>query len=271
MHQVGVHCPVDKTLLSVVQWTNQTGGNSAQFFLQNPHTYQARNMEAEEWIRFCAETEANHISPLFIHAPYVVNLCAMNEQIREKSWKTVLRLLQTIQSKKDAYLVVHIGYHGGSGFEQGSCYFQESLEHIRSMVPLTKLTIENASGQTNSMGSSIEEISALLALFPDIGLCMDTAHSWGYGYSPDERFFTRKLVDWADKQVLKVIHLNNSLDAQGSKRDHHAKLNQGKIPPAALKSLARKMRTIPLVLETPKNTVEEDQEQISIIKDWLSV
>lgn len=269
MNKVGVHCPVQKTLMSVIDWTMKIKGTSAQFFLQNPHTYQSRNMDSSEWHSFCTEAESKHISPLFIHAPYVVNLCAMNELIREKSWKTVQHLLDSIRSKQDAYLVVHIGYHGGSGFEEGSRRFQDSLNHIQQTVPLTKLVLENASGQSNSMGSSLDEISDLMTLFPEIGLCIDTAHSWGFGYSPDDKEFISKLTEWEERKVLKVIHLNNSLDTLGSKKDHHAKLNQGKIPSETLKSFARKLKATPFILETPKNSVEEDMEQIRIIKKWL--
>jgi len=209
------------------------------------------------------------ISPIFIHAPYVVNLCSTNESVREKSAIVIQNLLHVIEDKPDTYLIVHVGYHGGSSFESGFLRFRESLNSIQGTFAIHKLVIENSAGQTNAMGGSLEELSCLLDAFPGMGVCMDTAHLWGFGITPKDNTLHRVLSGWQDQQRLRVIHLNNSKDELGSKKDHHAKLNQGRISEDDLKSFAKVFQQIPFILETPKNSLEEDSEQIRIFKQWF--
>ena len=270
MVRVGVHCPVDKTLLSVVDWAKGIQSNTAQYFLQNPHTYQPRKVTKKEWDFFYRTLTTEGISPVFIHAPYVVNLCSSDDAVREKSIKVIQHLLQMIEKKPDSFLIVHIGYHGGSGFDTGFLRFRESLNSIQEVVAIHKLTIENSAGQTNAMGGSLEEIACLLDAFPSLGVCIDTAHIWGFGMTPKDSMLHRVLSGWQDQQRLKVIHLNNSKDEPGSKKDHHAKLNQGRIPEDDLKFFAKAFQQIPFILETPKNSLEEDKEQIRIFQQWFS-
>jgi deoxyribonuclease-4 len=269
MVRVGVHCPVDKTLLSVIDWAKGIQSNTAQYFLQNPHTYQPRKVAKKEWDSFYRILTTERIFPVFIHAPYVVNLCSSDESVREKSIKVIEHLLQVIECKQNSYLIVHAGYHGGSGFEPGFLRFRESLDSICKVAAIHKLVIENSAGQTNAMGGSLEEISRLLDAIPEIGVCIDTAHLWGFGISPKDTVLHRVLSGWQDQQRLKIIHLNNSKDELGSKKDHHAKLNQGRIPEDDLKSFAKVFQQIPFILETPKNSLEEDSEQIRIFKRWF--
>lgn len=271
MVRFGVHCPVDKSLKSVIEWTKGIEANTAQYFLQNPHTYQPREVTNAEWVSFYSSLSSADIDPVFIHAPYVVNVCSSDETVREKSVKVIQHLLQTIEAKSNSYLVVHIGYHGGSGFEAGLLRFRDAITLIQKTVPVQKLLIENSAGQTNAMGGSLEELSRLLASFPEIGLCIDTAHLWGFGLSPKDPSLQKTLRDWRDSSRLRLIHLNNSKDSLGSKKDHHAKLNQGTIPEFALQSFAKKFSDVPFILETPKNSLEEDAEQIRIIKQWLGI
>ena len=60
------------------------------------------------------------------------------------------------------------------------------------------------------------------------------------------------------------------LNELGSKKDHHEKLNQGRIPEDDLRSFAKIFQQIPFILETPKNSLDEDSEQIRIFKQWFS-
>ncbi|MDD4663729.1 MAG: hypothetical protein PHD83_03575, partial [Caldisericia bacterium] len=145
MVKVGVHCPVDRTLLSVIRWAKGIQSSTAQYFLQNPHTYQARKVTKKEWNSFYRMLTTERISPIFIHAPYVVNLCSTNEAVREKSTTVIQNLLHVIEDKPDSYLIVHVGYHGGSGFESGFLRFRESLDSIHGTVAIHKLVIENSS------------------------------------------------------------------------------------------------------------------------------
>lgn len=271
MVRIGVHCPVDKSLSSVIDWTKQIQANTTQYFFQNPRTTIPRKVSNTEWIAFNQQLQTERITPVFIHAPYVVNMCSTNEKIREKSQQVIQHLLVQIDSSENTYLVTHIGYHGGEGFEAGLNRFYKGIGIIQESVSLQKLIIENAAGQTNAMGVSFEELDRLLEPFPEMGICIDTAHLWGFGLPPGDRQVRKKMTQWQTDSRLKLIHLNNAKDELGSKKDHHAKLNDGKIPEHVMKSFAKDFQNIPFILETPKNTLEEDAEQIRIIKRWIGI
>jgi len=134
------------------------------------------------------------------------------------------------------------------------------------------LLLENDVGAGNSLGGSFEQIGTVLNLLPQyqerLGVCIDTAHLWGAGYDISSAASTLQVLQQFDEVIglrrLKVIHLNDTEMALGSRRDVHTRIGEGIIGEEGLRALLTDPRLdhVAVLLETPIKTDDHDKE------DW---
>jgi deoxyribonuclease-4 len=132
--------------------------------------------------------------------------------------------------------------------------------------------IENTAGQGSNLGFRFEQIAQLISLVKKrdrVGVCLDTAHTFGAGYdlrTPEA--FSATLAEF-DRIVgfryLKGVHLNDSKVELGSRVDRHAPIGKGKIGLEAFRLIMNDPRFegIPLILETPES--ERWAEEIALL------
>ena len=136
--------------------------------------------------------------------------------------------------------------------------------------------IEFSAGQGTSLATTLEELHNIYTLISNkshVGICLDTAHLFGYGdYNLSKSSQVERLFDDFHKlfglDKLKLIHLNDSLVPLGSKKDRHALIGTGYIWGESMESLIVlfalcKKANIPIILETDKDDV------LKIIKLFL--
>jgi deoxyribonuclease-4 len=98
-----------------------------------------------------------------------------------------------------------------------------------------------------------------------IGVCIDTCHLFVSGYNIRTKEAYDKTWNEFDKIVgrefLMGMHINDSKPDLGTKVDRHESLGKGKIGIDAFKFIANdsRMDNIPLVLETPDQTIWKDE------------
>jgi len=120
--------------------------------------------------------------------------------------------------------------------------------------------LENTAGTKNSMGSSFEDLKRILQKVDDrrrVGICFDTAHAYAAGYdlhSPrgvDETL--QKFDTVLGREIMKVVHLNDSKVGLGSGRDLHEHIGMGYIGEKGFRALLKHeaMRGLPFIMETP--------------------
>ena len=70
---------------------------------------------------------------------------------------------------------------------------------------------------------------------------------------------------------LWAVHLNNSKNECGARKDRHETLRWGKISPEALKAVVRHpaLQGRPFILETP-NEDEGYREEIELVRTWMA-
>ena len=68
-----------------------------------------------------------------------------------------------------------------------------------------------------------------------IGVCLDTCHVWdaGYDIAADLEGVLAEFDRVIGLERLHAVHLNNSLNPCGSRKDRHAELLEGRIPQEA--------------------------------------
>ena len=126
------------------------------------------------------------------------------------------------------------------------------------------LVLENSAGSGDGMGSTIEDLAAILdaldkagAPMARIGICLDTAHLWGAGHEVSRPDVADELLVDSDRSLgperLMMLHINDSKAALGSHLDRHEHIGAGRIGEVGMRHLFThpRLSETPMFLETP--------------------
>ena len=256
--KIGCHLSSSAGYLAMGRTAARIHANTFSFFTRNPRGGAAKAINDKDASDFISFAEKHGISHLVAHAPYTLNPCSSDEKIREFAKNTMRDDLLRMEYTPGNYYNFHPGCHTGQGTEIGIIEVHEMLNAILTPLQTTTVLIETMSGKGSEIGKSFEEIRAILEgidLLEKVGVCLDTCHIWDAGY--DVRDDLDGVIDQFDKIIglshLKAIHLNDSLNPCGAKKDRHALIGEGHIGKKALLRVLnhKKLRHLPFILETP--------------------
>ena len=207
---------------------------------------------------------------LVAHSPYTLNPCSSDAHLREFAKNTMRDDLVRMEYTPGNYYNFHPGCHTGQGAEAGISEVAELLNEILTPEQSTVVLIETMSGKGSEIGKTFQEIREILDRVErkeKVGVCLDTCHIWDAGY--DVRDDLNGVLDEFDAVIglsnLRAIHLNDSMNEKGAKKDRHAKIGEGKIGMEALVRVINheKLHALPFILETP---TDDDGHKIEIEK-----
>lgn len=241
----------------------ELGIGCAQVFGSNKMQWKARTYRPEQIARFRRAAAAAGVGPIFSHGIYLANFGAReaNPPVWEKSITATVAGLSICQTLGHAGLIVHLGSNYGLGFDAVLDSVLDALgqvlaEHTGS----ARLILENSAGSARIIGGRVSELGRVidgLGGDPRLGVCIDTAHAFAYGYELREDAGIAELVSDIERagigERLLVMHVNDSKIDCGGLRDRHANLGEGFI---GIDGITRTVRhrlfaDLPLVLETP--------------------
>jgi len=233
---VGAHVRADDPLAAAAA----EGADCVQFFLSNPQSWKAPLPREDAPALRAAPL------PLYVHAPYLVNVVSPNNRIRVPS----RRILQETCDAAAAVGATAVIVHGGSVAEDGAVAdgfprWRKALQQLDSEVPVY---IENTAGGDAVLTRTVDGIARLWEQVGDLGagFCFDTCHAHAAGLVlPDAVDAVLAVTGRID-----LVHANDSRDEAGSGRDRHANLGTGLIDRAALAEALRRAGA-PVVCETP--------------------
>lgn len=271
--RIGRHMPTHSRLVKTTELARQIGCEAIQIFASNPTGWNPANIDVEMCRDFARSAQELELTPVVLHAPYLINLGSPEDANWEKSIKLLTWTLQKGELLGAQYVVFHTGSHRGSGVEAGIARVAEGIKRVLAETPPSvMLLLENDVGAGNSLGASFEQLAAILALLPEyaerLGVCLDTAHLWGAGHDITDAASTLQVLQRFDETVgiarLKILHLNDTEKALGSHRDVHARLGEGIIGNEGLQTLLTdpRLQHVHVLMETPIQTDENGKE------DW---
>ena len=158
------------------------------------------------------------------------------------------------------YYNFHPGSHVGQGIEAGIALIAEGLNAILRPGQSTTVLLETMAGKGSEVGGRFEELREILDRVEhadQVGVCLDTCHVWDAGY--DIAGDLDGVLTEFDRVIglgrLKAIHLNDSCNGLGSRKDRHACIGAGCIGLEALVRVVRHpaLRDLPFCLETPND------------------
>lgn len=271
--RLGRHMPTHSNPVKAAEIARSIGCEAIQIFASNPTAWRPTGNGVATATAFAKAAQENGLSPVVIHAPYLINLASPEEGTWEKSIALLRWTLLRGSLLGATYVVFHTGSHRGSGVEAGINRIVEAIARILPETPEEViLLLENDVGAGNSLGSSFEQLQAVLERLPQyserLGICLDTAHLWGGGHDISTEASARQVLQHFDEVAglsrLKVVHLNDTEMGLGSHRDVHSRLGEGMIGEEGLRAFFQDPRIehAAVILETPIKTDEQEKE------DW---
>jgi deoxyribonuclease-4 len=281
MPLLGAHMSIAGGLHLAFDRLREVEGQALQLFTKNERQWASPALSEESAVRFKQAWKASGHLPVAAHDTYLINLAAPDAGILEKSVSAFADELQRAERLGIAYLIMHPGSHVGSGVEAGLERFAANLDRAlaKSGTSQVSVLIETTAGQGSSLGSTFEEIAAILTssrFEGRLGVCFDTCHAFAAGYdirteaSYQETF--SRFDDLVGLDRLKFFHLNDSKKGLGSRVDRHEHIGKGALGLAGFRLLLNdpRFRHHPMVLETPKGKdLREDKENLNVLRFLL--
>ena len=234
-------------------------GNTFQIFISSPQMW--KSPKPREDVDVLQDFEG----PIYVHAPYLINVATANNKVRHPSRKLLKDTCKVAASFGAKAVIVHGGSVGeGGDIAKGYEYWRKAIQEVENTG--MRILVENTAGGKNSIAREMASIERLWEVVGDlnVGLCLDTCHSWAGGIP------TKDAVKGFKKLVKKIdlVHFNDSKDEFNSSRDRHQNLGKGNIPKDELEYVIKNCKT-DIIAETPGG-LDEQKKDIAWIRRRLS-
>ena len=266
-HYIGAHMSPSGGFAKMGREAMAIGASTMAFFCRNPRGSRAKALNPEDLEKFRRLLEENEFGPVVAHAPYIMNPCSKDQGIRELAEEMMRGDLALMEHLPGNYYNFHPGSHVGQGMEAGIAMIAEMLNRVLTPDMATTVLLETMAGKGSEVGGRFEELAEIIRrveVKERIGVCLDTCHVSDGGYPLAEDL--EGLLEEFDRTVglerLKAIHVNDSLNPRGSRKDRHALIGQGTLGTEALVRVIThpKLEGLPFILETPTDTAGHGEE-----------
>ena len=270
--KIGCHLSSAGGYLAMAQTAASIGANVFQFFTRNPRGGAAKPVMKDDVDAFARYAAENGIGPILAHAPYTLNAAGAEARVRQFAEATMADDLARLELTPGALYNFHPGSHVGQGADAGIALIASMLDRVVKPGVSTTVLLETMAGKGSEIGRDFGEIRRIIDAAEcgsALGVCLDTCHVWDAGY--DVAGALDSVLEEFDRTVgldrLKAVHLNDSLNILGSRKDRHARIGKGKMPPDAFARIINHpaLRDLPFYLETP-NDLDGYRAEIAYLK-----
>lgn len=270
----GVHKAVERGI--------SIGCTTMQLFVKNNVQWNAKPLAGEDVASYKKLLRESNIAPVVVHDTYLINLCAKDKVILQKSRAALKDELDRSELLGVEYLNFHPGAHMGQGEAEGVKLIAESLNIIHDQTKgyKVKSVIEATAGQGTTLGYRFEQIQAMIEGVHDksrVAVCIDTCHIFAAGYDiATEKGYEKTFQEFDEiigLEKLVAFHVNDSKRELGSHVDRHTHIGQGHIGLEGFRLLMNDERfaNIPKILETPKGPeMKEDVENMNVLRQLMN-
>ena len=255
---IGTHMSVAKGIAAAAENTVKMQADTMQIFSRNPRGSGYRDYEEKEIERFQEIRRGSGLGPILAHAPYTMNLASDKDKVYEFACMVLREDVARMDRLGIENLVFHPGSHTGIGVEKGIANIIRGLDQAITGEEKITVLLETMSGKGTEIGERFEELRAIRdgAAHPErIGICLDTCHVFAAGYDivHDLDGVLQEFDEILGLELLKAVHLNDSMMPFGYRKDRHAVTGEGEIGMEALMQIVAhpRLRHLPFYLETP--------------------
>lgn len=236
------------------------GANALMLYTGAPQNTRRKAMEELKVKEALALLDEHHIphEHIIVHAPYIINLAnCQKQETFELGVEFLRKEIERVKALGAKYLVLHPGSHVQAGEEAGLTRIVEGLDLAMGNIGEVEIAIETMAGKGSELGYNFEQIRYLMehAKHGDrLRVCMDTCHLHDAGFDVSDFDAILEAFDRViSLERLVCIHVNDSKNVRGARKDRHANIGFGEIGFNALNRIVHheKLQHVVKILETP--------------------
>jgi deoxyribonuclease-4 len=216
------------------------------------------------------------IEPLFLHAPYLLNLAASDDPLYLRSILNLSDELRQAQRLGAHYVIIHAGNRKTSSVDAACRRVSQGItKAFQKVVNPVKILVENTAGQGTEIGFTFSQLKKILDPIQEhdrVGICLDTAHAFAAGYDFSTTNSLDKLGEELDATIgfgrVGAIHLNDTRSPCGSKVDRHWHIGKGEIGRSGFRNIInyQAFKNLPGIMETPRKSRADDIRNMRMLK-----
>ncbi len=247
----------DKQMLGSVLEALRYGANTFMFYTGAPQNTNRKSIDSKltELAHNLMTNENINIKDVVVHAPYIINLA--NDKNYQFNVDFLTEEIKRVEALGVDKLVLHPGSHVGIGVDKGIENIILSLNACLKEDTRVTICLETMAGKGTEIGRTFEEIKRIIdgvKYNSKIAVCLDTCHINDAGYDlNDIDNVLQEFDNIIGLDKLKVLHINDSKNNRGTKKDRHENFGYGTIGFDNLMKVIYhdKLKDVPKILETP--------------------
>lgn len=269
---IGAHLSVSKGLHSIQPQMNDLNTTTCALFLRNPRGFNSKPLthaDIKKW-----NMHVTHPEILLPHGPYIINLANKDNFAKHHA------CLEDDLLKCSQLGIKMYNIHPGSdvnniGKKEALSLISKGINELENKD--VTVVLENTAGDGKKVGYIFEDLRDIIenVYYKErVGVCLDTCHLFGAGYDIRTEDSFREVMENFKQIVgmryLKGLHLNDSKECLGSRKDRHECLGKGKIGLDAFKFIMKNdlFNEMPLILETPlPSEYKKELEMLRMFED----
>ncbi|WP_424162787.1 deoxyribonuclease IV [Bacillus amyloliquefaciens] len=261
MLKIGSHVSMSgkHMLLAASKEAVSYGANTFMIYTGAPQNTRRKKIEDLNIEAGRAHMKENGIDEIVVHAPYIINIGNTTNPATFELGVDFLRSeIERTAAIGAKQIVLHPGAHVGAGAETGIKKIIEGLNEVIDPDQSVQIALETMAGKGSECGRSFEELAEIIAGVTHnehLSVCFDTCHTHDAGYDVANDF--DGVLNEFDKIVgidrIKVLHVNDSKNIRGARKDRHENIGFGEIGFNGLQYIVHheQLADIPKILETP--------------------
>ncbi|GLC88597.1 deoxyribonuclease IV [Lysinibacillus piscis] len=247
------------------------GANTFMIYTGAPQNTRRKPIEDLNIANGLQHMKEHGMSNIVVHAPYIINI---GNTEKPETFRLGVDFLQAEIERTAALeatqIVLHPGAHVGAGADAGIAKIIEGLNEVLSQDFPVQIALETMAGKGTECGRSFEELAKIIDGVTHnerLSVCFDTCHTHDAGYNIVEDFdgvlaeFDRLI----GVERIKVLHINDSKNVRGARKDRHENIGFGHIGFEALHYIVHhpQLMAVPKILETPYVALTTDAKSKS--------
>ena len=268
--------------LGSVKEAESYGANVLMLYTGAPQNTVIKEIEALNIEAGWAYAKDAGIEEIVVHAPYIINL---GNTVKPETFELAVTFLEKeikrTAAMRSRILVLHPGAHVGAGEEIGIAQIIKGLNLVLDENEDDVLiALETMAGKGSELGRTFEELKMIydgVHKRDRLRVCFDTCHvnDAGYHLVEDYEGVLQQFDEVIGLSQIAAIHVNDSMNACGARKDRHANIGEGHIGTDILKRIVHDERfaQVPKILETPwiceegskEKTIPPYKEEIALL------
>ncbi|GGH85028.1 deoxyribonuclease-4 [Pullulanibacillus pueri] len=285
MLKIGSHVSMkgDKMLLGASEEAASYGETTFMIYTGAPQNTRRKPIDELNIDEGLKHMNEHGIADIVVHAPYIINI---GNTTKPQTFRIGVDFLRKEIDRTEAIgakqIVLHPGAHVGEGVDKGISKIIEGLNEVLTQDDKVQIALETMAGKGSECGYQFEHLAKIIdgvTHNEKLSICFDTCHTHDAGYDIVNQF--DDVLEEFDRIIglerIKVVHVNDSKNPRGARKDRHENIGFGYIGFEALNRIVHheKFAHLPKILETPfvgedkKNKKAPYKFEINMLKEQV--